>query len=64
MIDAYDLQQSLRSMWSTLSRIVSGDSVKKTFPQVPVYVRIDDKLLVVSNASIQDDKIVLETNNE
>jgi hypothetical protein len=51
-------------MWSTLSRIVSGDSVKKTFPQVPVYVRIDDKLLVVSNASIQDDKIVLETNNE
>ena len=64
MIDAYDIQQSIRSMWGSLSRIVSGDSVKKTFPEVPVYVKIDDKLLVVTNVKEVDGKIILETNNE
>ena len=64
MIDAYDLQQKLRSLWGDLSRVVSGASAKKTFPTVPVYVKLDDKLLVVSNVEVEENKIILRTENE
>ena len=64
MIDAYDLQQQLRSFWGELSRIVSGSDVKKTFPQVPVHVLVDGKLYVVDQAEITEGKIVLKTKEE
>lgn len=63
-MDAYDVQQSIRSFWGELSRIVSGDSVKKSFPTVPVYVKIDGRLVIVKSASIENNKIILDTENE
>lgn len=63
-MDAYDIQNRIRTLWGDLSRIVSGASAKKTFPTVPVYVKLDDKLLVVSNVEVEENKIILRTENE
>jgi hypothetical protein len=60
MIDAYDLNQTIRNMWSNLARMVSGDSVKKSFPPVPVYVNVDGKLFVVSAINEVDGKIIMD----
>ena len=63
MIDAYYIQEKLFKFWQSLTTIPSGATFKPTFPEVPIYVRVDDKLLVVTDIKIEDQKIILDTEN-
>ena len=63
MMDAYNIHQLLFKFWQSLTTIPSGAAVKPKFPEVPVYVKVDDKLLVVTDIKIEDQKIILETDN-
>ena len=63
-MDAYDIQQSLRLFWGKLAVPSSAADIKKSFPTIPVYVKIDGKLVPVTNVSLNEDKIVLDINNE
>ena len=63
MIDAYNIQQLLFKFWQSLTTIPSGATFKPQFPEVPLYVRVGDKLLVVTDIKIEDQKIILETDN-
>ena len=64
MMDAYDLQQKIVAAWRELSTTLSGATIKRDYPHVPVYVRIGDKLQTVSSLQIEDGKIILEVIHE
>ena len=64
MIDAYDVQQALRLFWGKLAVPSSAADIKKSFPTIPVYVKIDGKLVPVTNVSLNENKIVLDITNE
>lgn len=60
MMDAYDIQQALRLFWGKLAVPSSGADIKKSFPTIPVYVKVGDKLVAVTDVQLTDDKIILE----
>lgn len=62
-MDAYDIQQRIKSLWETVATPVSGDSINKVFPQTPVYVLVDDKLIAVDDVYIDDRKIIIVAGN-
>ena len=64
MIDAYDIQQALRLFWGKLAVPSSAADIKKSFPTIPVYVKVGNELKAVSDVSLIDNKIVLDINNE
>ena len=64
MIDAYDIQQALRLFWGKLAVPSSAADIKKSFPTIPVYVKIDGKLVPVTDVSLNENKIVLDIANE
>ena len=59
-MDAYDLQQKLLAEWRRLAMVPNADSVKKTYNDVPVCVKINDRIYTVTDATIEDGKIFLE----
>lgn len=61
MIDAHDLHQRLLEAWRQLCRPPSATQVTNPILDVPVYVEVDNRLEIVKNIKIIDDKIVLET---
>ena len=63
-MDAYDIHQKILTLWQSLARPVSGASAKKAFPDVPVYVLIDNKLVTVEEVYLDSGKIILRANNE
>lgn len=63
-MDAYDIQQRIRTLWETVARPISGSSAKKVFPETPVYVLIDNKLVSVKEVYLDDRKIILRADNE
>lgn len=63
-MDAYDIQQKIRALWETVARPISGSSAKKVFPETPVYVLVEDKLVSVTEVYLDDKKIILRAGNE
>jgi len=61
-MDAYDIQHRIKSLWETVARPVSGDTINKVFPETPVYVLIEGKLISVEEVYLDDRKIILRTN--
>lgn len=59
-MDAYHIQQELFKHWQQLSHIADAGSIKKSWSDVPVYVKLEGKLQVVENISVEDGKIVLD----
>ena len=59
-MDAYDIQQALRVFWGKLAVPMSGSDIKKSFPTVPVYVKIGDKLSPITDISLDGNKIILD----
>ena len=62
-MDAYDIQKKIKALWETVAQPVSGDTLNKVFPQTPVYVLIDDKLVAVDDVYIDDRKIIIVAAN-
>ena len=62
-MDAYDIQQRIKSLWETVATPTSGDTLNKVFPQTPVYVLVDDKLIAVDDVYIDDRKIIIVAGN-
>ena len=58
-MDAYDIQKKIKALWETVAQPASGDTLNKVFPQTPVYVLIDDKLVAVDDVYIDDRKIII-----
>lgn len=63
-MDAYDIQNRIRTLWETVARPNSGDSPNKVFPETPVYVLIDNKLVSVKEVYLDDRKIILRADDE
>lgn len=63
-MDAYDIQQRIKALWETIARPISGSSANKVFPETPVYVLIDNKLVSVKEVYLDDRKIILRADNE
>lgn len=63
-MDAYDIQQRIRTLWEAVARPTSGESANKVFPETPVYVIVDSKLLPIDEVYLDDRKIILRANNE
>ena len=59
-MDAYQLQQELFKHWQQLAHINDASSIKKSWSDVPVYVKLEGKLHIVDNISVEDRKIVLD----
>ena len=62
-MDAYDIQHKIKTLWETVSLPNSGDSPNKVFPETPVYVLIDNKLVSVEDVYIDDRKIIIVASN-
>lgn len=60
-MDAYTLSQQLLDAWRQVSTVVSGESAQKTYNETPVYVKIDTHFIKVSNVTIQNNQIIIET---
>lgn len=58
-MDAYDIQNRIRTLWETVAQPASGDTLNKVFPETPVYVLINDKLIPVDDVYIDDRKIII-----
>lgn len=63
-MDAYDIQHRIRTLWETIARPSSGDSLNKVYPETPVYVLIDNKLVSVTEVYLDDRKIILRADHE
>ena len=63
-MDAYDIQHRIRTLWETVAKPISGDSLNKVFPETPVYVLIDNKLVSVKEVYLDDRKIILRADDE
>lgn len=59
-MDAYDLQRQIFKSWQELSSLTSGESVEKRYPTVPVYVEVDGRAHIVTNAVTIDNKLILK----
>ena len=59
MIDAYTVQEQVKKYWSELYRPTSGDSLKREYPTVPVYVLVDQKLSEVKEVYLDSGRIIL-----
>ena len=62
-MDAYDIQHRIRTLWETVAQPASGDTLNKVFPETPVYILIDDKLIPVNDVYIDDRKIIIVADN-
>ena len=62
-MDAYDIQQRIKALWASLATPTSGSSPNKVFPEIPVYVLIDGKLVSVKEVYLDDRKIILRADN-
>jgi hypothetical protein len=60
-MDAYDLTHKLIDNWRSLVITESGAGLKKSIPAVPVYVEINDQLLLIDSIETIDNKIILKT---
>lgn len=58
-MDAYDIQTRIKTLWETVALPSSGASPNKVFPETPVYILIDDKLIPVNDVYIDDRKIII-----
>jgi hypothetical protein len=58
-MDAYDVQQRVKALWETIARPTSGDALNKVFPETPVYVLVEGKLISVTEVYLDDRKIIL-----
>lgn len=63
-MDAYEVNQRLRALWETQARPVSGDTLNKVLPEVPVYVLTEGKLKLIRDVYLDDRKIILSTAND
>lgn len=63
-MDAYDIQNRIRTLWETIARPSSGDSLNKVYPETPVYVLIEGKLISVKEVYLDGRKIILRADNE
>ena len=62
-MDAYDIQSRIKTLWETVALPSSGDTINKVFPETPVYVLVDDKLIAVDDVYIDDRKIIIVAEN-
>lgn len=58
-MDAFDIFNAIRVLWTQLSMPISGTSANKIYNNVPVYVKIDDILVQVDGVNLEDNKIIL-----
>jgi len=63
-MDAYDLKNKIAELWQRLCVMPSAADVKKQYTAVPVYVKINNDLIKITGVTAQDNKIILETDNE
>ena len=63
-MDAYDIQLRIKALWASIATPISGSSAKKVFPETPVYVLIDNKLVSVKEVYLDDRKIILRADDE
>lgn len=62
-MDAYDIQHRIKTLWETVAVPTSGDTLNKVFPETPVYILINDKLISVDDVYIDDRKIIIVAKN-
>lgn len=60
IMDAYLLHQRIFDAWKMLAPNFSAADPKKQYNRVPVYVKINDELIEVTDMTITDDKVVLK----
>lgn len=63
-MDAYDIQNRIKALWETEARPISGDTMNKVFPELPVYVLVEGKLKLVREVYLDDRKIILRTGDD
>lgn len=59
-MDAYDIQQQIRAIWETVAKPASGTTLSKIFPETPVYVLVEGKLVTVQEVYLDSGKIILK----
>lgn len=60
-MDAYDIHQTIFQAWQRLAHKADASTIKKNFTEVPVYVSMNGQLAKVTNVTIENDKIIMET---
>jgi hypothetical protein len=63
-MDAYDIKNKIAELWQRLCVWPSAADINKQYITVPVYVKIKGQLIRVTGVSEQDNKIILDTDNE
>jgi hypothetical protein len=63
-MDAYDIKNKIAELWQKLCVWPDAANIKKQYTAVPVYVKINNKLVKVTGVTEQDNKIILDTDNE
>lgn len=61
-MDSYQIIQKLRTLWESVARPTSGDSISKSYPEAPIYIRREGRLYRVVNVQLDTTgKIILDT---
>jgi hypothetical protein len=63
-MDAYDIKNKIAELWQKLCIWPNAADIKKQYAYVPVYVKIDNTLVKVTGVKEQDNKIILDTDDE
>jgi hypothetical protein len=63
-MDAYDIKNKIAELWQKLCVWPDASDIKKQYTTVPVYVKINNRLVKVTGVTEQDNKIILDTDNE
>jgi hypothetical protein len=63
-MDAYDIKNKIAELWQKLCVWPNAGDIKKQYTAVPVYVKINNNLVKVTGVTEQDNKIILDTDNE
>lgn len=64
MMDAYEIQQKLLAEWRRMALASGADTIKKIYNDVPVLVKVNDKIYTVSDVLTIDGKIFLKVDDE
>jgi hypothetical protein len=63
-MDAYDIKNKIAELWQRLCVWPNAADINKQYTAVPIYVKIKGQLIQVTGVSEQDNKIILDTDNE
>jgi len=63
-MDAYDIKNKIAVLWQRLCLWPNAADINKQYTSVPVYVKINNNLVKVTGVTEQDNKIILDTDNE